>query len=228
MFTATDITADVILNAYHQGIFPMAESIDSPYVNFYKPEMRGQLSIKDIHIPKKLMRTLKKKPYEITINTAFETIVKECANPSIKTESRETSWINPIIHDVFLELHNQGHAHSVECWHYDDNNERTLAGGLYGLAIGQIFCGESMVSLKQDASKIALINLCARLYSAGFTVLDTQFVNDHLEQFGVYEIPQAKYDELLKTEPYKSADFLLKDIPARKILKDYLEMRRTR
>ncbi len=220
MFTADNITPEIILNAYYQGIFPMAESVDSDSINFYKPDLRGQLSIHDLHIPKRLMRTLKKVPYEITINQDFESIIDGCATSQ---KGRESSWINPIIRNVFIELNKLGHAHSVECWKHEKDDTKTLAGGLYGLAIGRIFCGESMVSFKKDASKIALIHLCARLQMGSFTVLDTQFTNDHLKQFGVYEIPSNEYDKLIETEAHKSADFILTGKLTEEILESYLE-----
>ena len=221
MFTADDITPEIILNAYHQGIFPMAESVDSPHINFYQPEMRGQLSIEKLHIPKRLMRTLKTAPYEVSINQAFEEIIDGCASVQ---KGRESSWINPIIRDAFMELHTLGHAHSVECWVRHESGTKKLAGGLYGLALGRIFCGESMVSFEKDASKIALVHLCARLKMGGFTVLDTQFTNDHLQQFGVYEIPDHEYNMLLKSDAHKPADFILEGTMTEEILENYLNL----
>lgn len=196
-----EATPELILEAYHQGIFPMADSADSTHYNFYRPDMRGQLSINELHIPKKLFKRVKKNPYTLTVDQAFKDVVEGCANIS---KGRENTWINEAIRNVFVELHVLGHAHSVECWDGDQ-----LVGGLYGLAIGAVFCGESMFSKADDASKIALIYLCARLSYGGFTVLDTQFTNEHLEQFGIYEIPQERYEELIKTEMNKPADFNL-------------------
>lgn len=214
----TDATPDMILNTYRQGIFPMAESADSLHYDFYRPNMRGQLSIENIHIPKRLLKTVKRAPYKITINTAFTAVIDHCAH---EKKGREVSWINPIIRNVFIELHEQGHAHSIECWKDDE-----LIGGLYGLAIGAVFCGESMFSTQTDASKIALIHLCARLSKGGFITLDTQFTNDHLEQFGIYEIIQDEYEKKIKTEMNKNANFLLEGINERQILEDYLEKRK--
>jgi len=222
MFTAHDITPEIILNAYHTGIFPMAESVDSPTINFYKPDMRGQLSIDNIHIPKRLIRTVKNAPYEIKINEDFIGVIDGCASAQ---KGRETSWINPIIRDVFIELHKMGHAHSVECWAYDESNNLELVGGLYGLVLGQIFCGESMFSFKKDASKIALVHLCARLHMGGFHVLDTQFINDHLKQFGAYEITSDEYDMLIKSKAHKDADFILPSHSPQYVLDNYLESR---
>ena len=213
----TDITPEIILDAYAQGIFPMAESADSIFFNFYRPEMRGQLSIDNIHISKKLLKKLKNNPYNVTINTAFEQVIDHCAE---RTKTRPSTWINKPIRDVFVKLHYLGFAHSVECWH-----EEQLVGGLYGLALGAVFCGESMFSTMDDASKIALIHLCARLSKGAYTVLDTQFTNEHLEQFAIYEIPQEEYETLIQSEMKKRADFLLKDLDEDKIMKEYLDKR---
>ncbi len=178
----------------------MADDKNSQNVNFYRPEMRGQLSIDNLHIPKKLLKQVKQKPYEINTNTDFIGVIDGCAD---EYKGRKETWINSIIRNVFIELHEQGHAHSVEAW-----KDGQLVGGLYGLAIGAVFCGESMFSRANNASKIALVHLCARLKAGGFTVLDTQFTNPHLEQFGIYEIPQEEYETLIQTEMEKKADFL--------------------
>lgn len=213
----TEATPDLILEAYAQGIFPMADSAENPHFHFYCPDKRGQLSIEQLHIPKKLLKTVKKYPYKVTIDQDFEGVIDGCARSK---KGRERTWINQPIRDVFIELHGLGYTHSVECW--EDNK---LVGGLYGLAIGAVFCGESMFSEADDASKIALIHLCARLHKGGFTVLDTQFTNEHLEQFGIYEIPQAEYEEKIKTEMLKEADFILEGLEEESILKKYLEYR---
>lgn len=214
----TEATPELIIEAYRQGVFPMAESASDKHYNFYRPDMRGQLSIPDLHIPKRLLRRIKSAPYEVKINTDFIGVIDGCAQAK---QGRESTWINPIIRNVFIELHKQGYAHSVECW-----KDGKLVGGLYGLNIGAVFCGESMFSVADDASKIALVHLCARLNKGGFTILDTQFTNEHLEQFGIYEIPQEEYEEKIKTEMNKSADFVLKDVSEEKILEDYLTHRR--
>jgi leucyl/phenylalanyl-tRNA--protein transferase len=203
MFTETD--PDVMLAAYRQGIFPMAESAEAPSYNFYRPKMRGQLSINNLHIPTRLLKKVKQFPYKVTINTNFKGVIEGCAATNSKSKKGRTgTWINAPIKEAFLKLHEAGYAHSVECW----QNEK-LVGGLYGLAIGAVFCGESMFSTATDASKIALVHLCARLQAGGFCVLDTQFTNPHLEQFGITEIPQEEYEALIKTEMEKTADFIL-------------------
>ena len=209
----TELTPEIILAAYQQGIFPMAEDKQSPSVDFYRPKMRGQLSIPNLHIPKKLLKHVHQAPYDIKINTAFDQVIEGCAG---NYKGRETTWINEIINNVFIELHEQGHAHSVEAW-----QKGKLVGGLYGLAIGAVFCGESMFSTADNASKIALVHLCTRLHKGAFTMLDTQFTNSHLKQFGIYEIPQEEYEDLIQTEMKKPADFILEGWSAEQLLENY-------
>lgn len=205
----------LLLDAYRQGIFPMAEERDSAEVNFYRPHQRALLPIRDLHIPRRLLKTLKAAPYRVSVDTAFETVIDACA---AEHPRRPRTWINPAIRDLFVELHQRGHAHSIECW----TPEGTFAGGLYGLAIGAVFCGESMVSRADDASKIALVHLCARLWAGGFTTLDSQFANDHLRQFGLYEIPQEDYETLIRQEMSKAANFALAGRDEGEILAAYL------
>ncbi len=207
----------IIIAAYKQGIFPMAESAEDSNYAFYSPEKHGQLSIKNLHIPKRLLKTLKQAPYDITINQAFANVINGCAATQ---KGRQNTWINTPIRDVFIKLHEQKLAHSVECW-----KDGELIGGLYGLAIGAVFCGESMFSTQKDASKIALVHLCARLWKGGFHVLDTQFTNEHLEQFGIYEIPQKEYEDLIQIQMQKPANFLLNGENEENILEDYLKMK---
>ncbi len=209
----TEATPDIILNAYHHGIFPMAEDKDAVHYDFYRPELRGQLSIPDLHIPKKLLKQVQQAPYEIKINTDFVGVIDGCAG---SYKGRESTWINKTIRDVFIELHKAGHAHSMEAWQGGE-----LVGGLYGLGLGAVFCGESMFSTADNASKIALVHLCARLQKGGFTVLDTQFTNPHLEQFGIYEIPQEEYEVMIKTEMKKPTDFILTGLSEAILLEEY-------
>lgn len=196
----------------------MADSATDAHFNFYSPEQRGQLSIPHLHIPKRLMRTLKSSPFEIKINSNFAGVIDGCATTK---QGRNGTWINAPIRDVFIELHKMGYAHSVEAW-----QNKTLVGGLYGLAIGAVFCGESMFSTANDASKIALIHLCARLHQGGFSVLDTQFTNAHLQQFGIYEIPQEAYEKTIKVEILRPADFMLEGMNEREIMEGYLVSRK--
>lgn len=195
------LTPELMLDVYRQGIFPMAYSGDSPYVHWICPDMRGQLPIAEFHISRTLHRQIKKalaanSPFRLTNDTAFLDVVMACARPA---SHRPQTWINQPIIDVFCELHRQGHAHSVELW----EGER-LIGGVYGLALGGAFFAESMFSAESGASKIALCALAARLWKAGFQILDTQFSNEHLKQFGVYEIPHAVFKAQLEKALHKN------------------------
>ncbi len=211
------LTTELLLEAYKQGLFPMAYSAGSPYIHWICPEMRGQLSIEDIHIPRRLKKTLHSDLYEVRIDTAFEEVITACAAPM---PDRPETWINEPIIEAYCRLHKDGYGHSVECWKDDE-----LVGGVYGLAIGGAFFGESMFSKKRDASKVALIHLVARLWKGGFMLLDTQFINDHLKQFGVYEMQHKDYIEQLKLAVVTEADFWLQDMEEDRVIGDYLEMR---
>lgn len=215
------LTTELLLDAYRQGLFPMAYSAGSPYIHWVCPERRGQLSITDLHISRKLRKTirrgLREKSYEIRTDTAFDQVIEYCAEAAA---DRPETWINAPIIEAYGGLHRDGHAHSIEYW-----QDGKLAGGLYGLSIGGAFFGESMFSRARDASKIALVHLCARLWKGGYTILDTQFVNDHLEQFGVYEIPHEDYLKALKPALDIKSDFQLGDLNEENILQDYFEMR---
>lgn len=211
------LTPELLMEAYRQGLFPMAYNSGSPYIHWICPEMRGQLSITDIHIPRRLLETVKKAPFEICINADFEAVLRGCAEP---TPKRPETWINASIFKVFCDLHERGHAHSVECWEDDK-----LVGGIYGLAIGGAFFGESMFSRMRDASKIALLHMVARLWKGGFTLLDTQFVNEHIKQFGAYELPHDEYKKYLEDAVKAEGDFLLSGLSQEKIMDNYLAMR---
>lgn len=200
-----ELSPENILEAYCCGLFPMADSREDNTFHWYDPVLRGQLSITGLHIPKRLRKTVLAAPYDIRIDTAFAATIDGCAE---KANDRPETWINKPIRDLFIALHKAGYAHSVEAWH-----EEKLVGGLYGLAIGGAFFGESMFSRTRDASKICLVHLCARLWKGGFTLLDTQFINDHLLQFGAYEIPRNEYLEKLQKAVAQKADFLLQNGP---------------
>lgn len=201
----------------------MAEHGDSDYFNFYRPHRRGLLPIADLHIPRRLAKTLRQHPFRITVDEAFETVINACAKTHPGTK-RHNTWINEGIRDAFIALHEQGHAHSVECW-----RGKAFVGGIYGLKIGSVFCGESMVSLLTDASKIALVHLCARLWRGGFTLLDAQFSNPHLEQFGLYEIPQGQYEKMIRMDMNKPASWTGTLLPRdeHQLLDDYLTVNAT-
>ncbi len=213
------MNSDILLSAYSQGIFPMAQSSRSDEVQWFCPEIRGQLSIDNIHIPRRLKKNLRQRKisgtaYEIRINSDFSQVIKSCAE---QTSTRKETWINKKIIDAYYNLHKHGYAHSVECW---QNNQ--MVGGLYGIAMGAAFFGESMFSIASDASKIALMHLVARLYHGGYKILDTQFTNDHLEQFGVYEIPHEEYIKKLDQALKISCIFNFTDITESQIITQYL------
>lgn len=211
------LTPELLLEAYKHGLFPMSYSADSPYVHWICPEMRGQLPIKDLHIPRRLKKTIRSAPYEIKINTAFEDVMLACAET---TPQRPETWINSPIVKVYGQLHEQGQAHSIECW-----QDGELIGGLYGLSLGGAFFGESMFSKARDASKIALVHLVARLWTGGFVLLDTQFVNEHLKQFGAYEIPYREYQNALNEALMIEGDFVLEGLNEIQMIEDFLSMK---
>ncbi len=179
------ITPELVLRAYQAGLFPMAETRDADKLFWLDPERRGILPLDAFHAPRRLLRTVLSGPYEVTADTDFPAVIAACAAPA---PGRDETWINPQIEGLFTALHRSGHAHSVEC-----RQDGALVGGLYGVALGGAFFGESMFSRARDASKVALVHLVARLRLGGFTLLDTQFVTQHLTQFGATEIPRDAY-----------------------------------
>ncbi len=218
-----ELSPDDVLAAYALGYFPMADNAEADEFFWYDPTQRGQLPIDTLHVPRRLRETLLKGDYEIRIDSAFADVVDHCA---ARTEERASTWINKGIRNLFVDLHRAGHAHSVECWQGD-----RMTGGIYGLALGGVFCGESMFSRRRDASKIALVHLCARLWKGGFSVLDTQFINEHLRQFGVYEVPRAVYRERLAAARHDPADFTLKSWSGLKqlsLIREYLNHLKTK
>ncbi len=197
--SAFRIDPDDLLKAYTLGYFPMARSRRDDAAVWVLPETRGVLPLDEARAPRRLLRTLKNAPFEITVDTRFAEVISACAKSA---KGREDTWINRAIEDVYLELHQTGFAHSIECW-----RERRLVGGLYGVALGGIFCGESMFSTERDASKIAMLHLIARLKLTGFQLLDTQFYTPHLAQFGVRECPDTDYQLMLGRLLDVRADF---------------------
>jgi len=183
------INPDELLKAYTLGYFPMARTRFDESVVWVLPDFRGVLRLDEARAPRRLLRLLKQDPFEIRVNSRFADVIASCAKSA---KGREDTWINHAIENVYSELHASGYAHCVECW-----REGRLVGGLYGLAIGRIFCGESMFSIERDASKIAMLHLIARLKFNGFEILDTQFWTPHLAQFGVKECPDTEYQVLL-------------------------------
>ncbi|MEM8651924.1 MAG: leucyl/phenylalanyl-tRNA--protein transferase [Pseudomonadota bacterium] len=184
-----EITPQVLLKAYACGIFPMAESAADPGMFWVEPEMRGILPLENFHVSRSLRKTLRKTDMQVFIDRDFSATIKSCAEIG---ENRKDTWINPRIQQLYIELHELGHAHSFETYLNDE-----LVGGLYGVRLGRAFFGESMFSRKTDASKIALVHLVFHMINSGFTLLDTQFTTKHLESFGVVEIPRDDYHDLL-------------------------------
>ncbi|MEM9739488.1 MAG: leucyl/phenylalanyl-tRNA--protein transferase [Pseudomonadota bacterium] len=178
-----------LLKCYRRGIFPMAESHDDPRLFLVDPDLRGILPLDAFHVPKRLARTVRQDRFEVSINRAFSRVIEGCAAPM---PGRESTWINPLIHNLYSTLHRMGQAHSVEVW-----DEGRLVGGLYGVSLGGTFFGESMFSRATDASKVALVHLVGRLIRQGYSLLDAQFHNPHLEQFGLVEIIRADFKDLL-------------------------------
>ena len=184
-----DITPDLLLRAYSIGLFPMADSADDPELFWVEPELRGIIPLDDFHISKSLAKTIRRAPFDIRYDTAFEQVMDGCAAPA---PDRPTTWINAKIRSLYATLHSMGHAHCVEAW---ENGE--LVGGLYGVSLGSAFFGESMFSRRTDASKICLVHLVQRLRKQGFVLLDTQFTTEHLKNFGAIDVPKARYEKML-------------------------------
>ncbi|MGK6320607.1 leucyl/phenylalanyl-tRNA--protein transferase [Sphingomonas sp. DT-204] len=188
------------------SVFPMADSRDAEGVYWVEPKQRAVLPLDRFHLSRSLRKTIAHDRFRVTSDTAFEGVIALCAEP---TGDREDTWINPSIEEVFVTLHERGFAHSVEVW----DGER-LAGGLYGLALGRAFFGESMVSRARDASKVALAWLVARLRVGGFTLLDCQFQTEHLASLGAIEVPRSHYNALLGSALGASAGGLAAGVPS--------------
>lgn len=181
----TELTPELVLKAYAFGVFPMARSrADAEFV-WVKPKLRGILPLDGFHVSRTMKRILRRGDFGVTVDTAFERVVEGCADA---TPDRPETWINDPIFSVFSDLHRAGLAHSVEVWDGDE-----LVGGIYGLAMGGAFFGESMFSRVDNASKVALCHAAGILKRGGFTLFDAQFITDHLKQFGAVEIGQQDY-----------------------------------
>lgn len=168
----------------------MADSRDDPRVFLINPDFRGILPLEDLHISRSLRKFIRNMPLRISFNEDFRTVIAKCAEPA---PDRDNTWINAGIEHLYTHLHDLGHAHSVEVW-----EDETLVGGLYGVAIGGAFFGESMFSRRTNASKVALVALVEHLLKKGFALLDTQFLTDHLSTFGAIEISRKAYQAKLK------------------------------
>ena len=197
------LTPDILLAAYSHGYFPMAMEKDEEEIFWFSPEERGVLSVESFNVPRGLKRIQDKHPFTLSVDRCFTEVMMACAEI---TATRTETWINQGILDAYSALHAQGFAHSVETW-----REGKLVGGLYGVSIGGAFFGESMFSRESEASKIALLTLVDILKEAGYTLLDTQYVNAHLTQFGVEAISKKRYmtklAKALKASPNPSTLF---------------------
>ncbi|MCK9408307.1 MAG: leucyl/phenylalanyl-tRNA--protein transferase [Bacteriovoracaceae bacterium] len=179
------IDSQFLLNAYCNGMFPMADGPNGE-IHWFSPEHRGIIPLNGLNISRSLRQTLRKKMFNVKIDTAFEETIRACAE-------REDVWISETIVQSYCELFRLGFAHSVECWY-----QHNLVGGLYGVSIGGAFFGESMFSRVTDASKTALVYLVERMNRRGYTLLDTQYQNDHLATLGCIEISKQEYIEQLE------------------------------
>jgi leucyl/phenylalanyl-tRNA--protein transferase len=193
--TGQDLTAEMLLRAYAIGLFPMAEGRESDDIHWVDPRWRGVLPLDKFHISRSLSQRLKRWNYTIRTNSAFRQVVECCAE-------RPETWINAPILTLYQQLHDTGFAHSLEVWEGDD-----LVGGVYGVALGAAFFGESMFSRRTDASKVALAWLVDRLRAGGFTLFDTQFLTPHLASLGGIEISRAAYHRLLEDALARQASF---------------------
>jgi len=180
---------DLLLRAYAVGVFPMADSRDTHDVYWVEPKKRGVLPLDRFHLSRSLAKVVRADRFTVTADRDFASVIAHCAEA---TPDRPDTWINPLIERAYRELHQRGHAHSIECWEGDE-----LVGGLYGVRLGAAFFGESMFSRRSNASKVAIAHLVARLRVGGFRLLDCQFITDHLASLGAVEISRAAYVALL-------------------------------
>lgn len=194
-----EITPQILLQAYACGIFPMAETADDPGLHWVEPQMRGLIPLDGFHVPRKLARTIRAGRFAVTVDQDFDAVISACAAPA---PGRRKTWINARIRALYGELFRLGHCHTVEC-----RLDGQLVGGLYGVSIGRAFFGESMFSTATDASKVALVHLVARLRVGGYVLLDTQFVTEHLTQFGAIEVPRRTYRQMLASAIVGDADY---------------------
>lgn len=194
-----ELTPELILRAYQAGIFPMSEGADDPDIFWVSPQKRGIIPLDGFRVSKSLAKTLRRHRFDIRVDHDFEATIEACASEGA---DRDNTWINRTIIDLYGQLFKQGYCHTVEVY---DGSE--LVGGLYGLAIGGAFFGESMFHRRTDASKIALAHLVNRLNAGGFKLLDAQFITPHLASMGAIEISRAQYEARLGEALKIEADF---------------------
>jgi leucyl/phenylalanyl-tRNA--protein transferase len=203
---------ETLIKAYSLGVFPMADSADSREIKFYDPDVRALIPLAwqegarhEFHLPRRLARTVRQRRFTVTVDRDFPAVIDECAALG---DGRTETWINRDIRQLYIALRRLGFAHSIEVW-----RDEKLVGGLYGVALRAAFFGESMFSRQTDASKVALVHLVARLRAGGFHLLDAQFTNDHLRQFGIHEISREQFQQRLQRALGTAADLKL-DLPS--------------
>lgn len=196
---APSFSPEQLLNSYARGVFPMADARHDERIFLMDPERRGVMPLDRFHVPKRLARLVRGDPFEVRIDTAFEEVIAACA---ASAPGRRQTWINRPIEGLYVDLAHMGYAHSVECW-LDDK----MVGGLYGVALGGAFFGESMFTKARDASKVALVHLVARLVAGGYRLLDAQFMSEHLAQFGAEQVGRGEYLRRLEYALAVQGDF---------------------
>ncbi len=198
MHGTPQLTPELVLRAYAEGLFPMAERRDDPTLFWVSPEKRGVIPLDRFHVSRRLARTVRSDRFAVSFDHAFVDVMQACSG------SRDETWINAEILRLYTALHVAGYAHSVEC-----RLDGALVGGLYGVSLGGAFFGESMFSMARDASKVALVHLVAQLIRSGYALLDAQFLTAHLAQFGTQEIARevylARLNDALNTQAKWSA-----------------------
>ncbi|NBB97633.1 MAG: leucyl/phenylalanyl-tRNA--protein transferase [Alphaproteobacteria bacterium] len=204
------LTPRMLLEAYRLGTFPMAESREGRALYWFDPVQRGIIPLDGFHLSRSLARHIRDMSWQVTLNADFEGVIDGCAD-------RDSTWINAEITDLFTALNRSGHAHSLEIW-----DAGALIGGIYGLTIGGVFCGESMFSRRPNASKVALAYLVAHLRRCGFVLFDTQYLNDHLARLGGVEIPRMEYRKLLAQALKVKGDIRARSLPG---VQDVMQLR---
>ena len=194
-----EITPKLLLRAYSIGMFPMAESADDPTLFWVDPDERGVFPLDGLIVSRSLAKVVRSDRFEIRVDTDFDAVIDACAGGG---EGRPSTWINARSRRLYGDLFRQGHVHTVEAW-----RDGEMVGGLYGVSIGGAFFGESMFHRARDASKVALVHLVARLRKGGYSLLDTQFVTDHLASLGAVEVPRRAYHRMLDEAIGLRADF---------------------
>lgn len=208
------LTPELILQAYANGVFPMAEGRDDDEIFWVDPRERGIIPLEGFHISRSLAKVIRSGRFRVTFNQDFKGVMEGCAD-------RDETWINATIFDLYGQLHERGFGHSLEIW-----QDERLVGGTYGLALGTAFFGESMFSRAPNASKVALSYMVARLKRTGFTLFDTQFLTPHLASLGGIEIPRAKYRDMLRKALEARADItaLARELTPQDVVQDSGQM----